>query len=70
MPGIDGLDVIGRIKQIQKVQETPIIALTGLAMEGDSERCLEAGADRYLSKPYRMQQLIDVMDELLQTEVA
>jgi len=70
MPGIDGLKVIDHLRKTPKTKNTPIIALTGLAMEGDSKRCLNAGADRYLSKPYRMQKLIDIMDELLAVEVA
>ena len=70
MPGIDGLKVIDHLRKTPKTKNTPIIALTGLAMEGDSKRCLNAGADRYLSKPYRMQNLIDIMDELLAVEVA
>ena len=61
MPGVDGLEAIQRIRQIAKHEHTPIIALTGLAMQSDADRCLAAGADHYLSKPYGMQQLVDLM---------
>lgn len=42
----------------------PIIALTGRVMPGDAERCFEAGANRYLSKPYPLKSLIEIIREL------
>ena len=65
MPGMDGLVATQHIRQISELAQTPIVALTALAMEGDQERCLAAGADRYVSKPVRLKQLILLMEELL-----
>jgi len=69
MPELDGLEAIRQIRQIPALVNVPIIALTALAMEGDCDRCLAAGADDYLSKPVkfkvlttRMQQLLSVTD--------
>jgi len=55
MPEMDGLEAIQvlRADADQGVAATPVIALTALAMVGDRERCLSAGADDYLAKPVR-----------------
>ncbi|MBE9067585.1 response regulator [Leptolyngbya cf. ectocarpi LEGE 11479] len=65
MPGMDGLMAIQHIRQLPVLSEVPIIALTALAMAGDRERCLEAGANLYLSKPVKLKQLILSIQKLL-----
>ncbi|AFZ02491.1 PAS domain S-box protein [Calothrix sp. PCC 6303] len=57
MPGMDGIEAIQQIRQQPNFQKTPIIALTALAMMGDRDRCLAAGADEYLTKPVILKQL-------------
>jgi len=69
MPGVDGLEAIKQIRKIATLTKTPIIAMTGLAMQGDSIRCLETGADLYLCKPYRMMQLLNAIKQLVQTDL-
>ncbi len=57
MPEMDGLEAIRRLRAVAATAKVPIIALTGIAMPGDQERCLNAGADAYMSKPVRLKQL-------------
>ncbi|WP_024545573.1 response regulator [Picosynechococcus sp. NKBG15041c] len=65
MPEMDGLEAIARIRQDPAIATTPIIALTALAMKGDRERCLQAGADEYVSKPVRLKALLQLMQGFL-----
>jgi CheY-like chemotaxis protein len=57
MPGMDGLEVMRRIRSQEGLARIPIIAITALAMPGDRERCLSAGADGYLTKPLELAEL-------------
>jgi PAS domain S-box-containing protein len=64
MPGLDGLEATRRLRAeaAQSVATVPIIALTALAMPGDRERCLAAGANEYLSKPVSLKGLVQVIE--------
>lgn len=59
LPGIDGLEVVARVKADPNLRSIPVIALTASAMRGDRERFLEAGCDDYLSKPIQAMELIN-----------
>ncbi len=66
MPGLDGYETTGKIRRRQVGnRHTPIIALTGRAMKGDRERCLGVGMNDYLTKPFRRDELIAVLDRWL-----
>jgi PAS domain S-box-containing protein len=65
LPGLDGLEATRRLRMDAAFQSTPIIALTALAMNGDRERCLEAGMSEYVSKPVRLKQLADMIKRSL-----
>ncbi|AUI68668.1 PAS domain-containing hybrid sensor histidine kinase/response regulator [Beggiatoa leptomitoformis] len=66
MPVMDGLEAIRYIKADKVLGNIPIIAITALAMPGDKEWCLQAGANEYLSKPVSCRQLIETIESLLQ----
>ncbi|WP_066381206.1 PAS domain S-box protein [Anabaena sp. CA = ATCC 33047] len=67
MPGIDGLEATRRIREHQELAQVPIVALTALAMPGDREKCLEAGANEYVNKPVKLRELTSIIQHLLST---
>jgi CheY-like chemotaxis protein len=65
MPQMDGLKAIGILRTRPASAATPIVALTALAMPGDRERCLAAGANAYLTKPVALKSLVATIERLL-----
>lgn len=61
MPVMDGYTTMRNIREIPEFDTVPIIALTAKAMKYDREKCLEAGASDYISKPLNMHQLFSLM---------
>lgn len=59
MPHMNGLDAIREIRTEAALKQVPIIAVTALAMPGDEEKCLAAGANDYLSKPVSLKELLE-----------
>jgi Amt family ammonium transporter len=68
MPEMDGFEATRRIRRQEQSGErsthVPIVALTANAIKGDRERCLDAGMDEYLSKPYKPRELTELVDRL------
>jgi signal transduction histidine kinase/DNA-binding response OmpR family regulator len=61
MPEMDGISIMREARSIASCRDVPIIAVTAKAMKGDRERCIEAGAWDYLSKPVDPKQLLAVL---------
>lgn len=61
MPEMDGYEAIEKIRSMPDCQRLPILALTAKAMKHDREKCIEAGASDYISKPVNMEQLMSLM---------
>jgi CheY-like chemotaxis protein len=61
MPMMDGYDTMRAIRKSGKFRSLPIIALTAKAMKGDREKCIEAGASDYISKPVDTEQLLGML---------
>jgi HAMP domain-containing protein/signal transduction histidine kinase/CheY-like chemotaxis protein len=61
MPEMDGYETTQKIRREHKNSSLPIIAVTAKAMKGDREKCLEAGASDYITKPVKIDQLLSLM---------
>jgi HAMP domain-containing protein/signal transduction histidine kinase/DNA-binding response OmpR family regulator len=61
MPEMDGLQTMREIRKIPRLKNLPIVAVTAKAMKGDREKCIEAGAWDYLSKPVDVEQMLTVL---------
>ena len=74
MPEMDGFTATAAIRQQEREsadhRHVPIIALTANAMEGDRARCLAAGMDDYLAKPFTMAQLSEMLTQWLRVQTA
>jgi len=65
MPDTDGYEAIRLLKSDNQFRKLPIIAVTAQAMPGDREKCLEAGADDYISKPIDVDLLVRILSSHL-----
>ncbi len=64
MPRLNGLEAIRQLRSDAATADLPMVALTAMAMPGDRELCLEAGANAYLSKPARLGEVLKLVRRL------
>jgi CheY-like chemotaxis protein len=65
LPKMDGLEVTRKLRQAPEFRQTPIIALTASAMDGDRERIIAAGCDEYIAKPVHTRRFPVLVAEML-----
>jgi CheY-like chemotaxis protein len=61
MPDMDGYETIREVRALGGFSDLPIVAVTAKAMKGDRQKCIQAGASDYVSKPVDIDQLISVL---------
>jgi len=65
MPEMDGFETTRFIRNMEEpIRSIPIIALTADAMTGDREKCIATGMNSYISKPFRLEEIQDVLNTL------
>jgi len=62
---MDGFETTQKLRTDPEFKDTPIIALTALAMSNDRERCLQAGMNEYMSKPVNLKALAKMIRQFL-----
>jgi PAS domain S-box-containing protein len=70
LPGMSGFEALRRLREWPETQDIPVIALSAAAMDRDKKRAEQAGFFRYLTKPVRVDELIDVLEALLMPDVS
>lgn len=65
MPDLDGYQTMAKMREDEQLKDVPVIAVTAQAMLGDKERCLEAGAVGYVSKPVNVEELVKLLNNYL-----
>lgn len=65
LPGMDGFEVLRRLRADEVLQHIPVFAVTARALPEDAEDGIDAGFDRYLTKPISVKELIESIDALI-----
>ncbi len=69
MPNMDGLEATRKIRQLPELQQVMIIAISASSFEHNRQECLDAGTDDFLSKPFRIIKLLELLRDHLQLEL-
>ena len=67
LPGMDGMAALQILRTEEQTSDIKVLAITASAMRGDRERILSAGFDGYVSKPFRVQELLAAVRSMLGT---
>jgi two-component system alkaline phosphatase synthesis response regulator PhoP len=65
MPRVNGYDVLDALRDADGMDEVPVLVLTAVALSRERERCLSAGADAVMTKPFDPRDVVEALDDLL-----
>ncbi len=65
LPGMDGVEALGELREDDRTASIPVVAVTAYAMKGDEQRALDAGCDGYVTKPIDTETLADTVARYL-----
>lgn len=65
LPGMDGLELVRRLRVDDRTKDTPMVAVTAFAMKGDEEKALRAGFDGYVTKPIDTRAFLGIVEHHL-----
>lgn len=68
LPGLDGLETTKKLRELEEIKDTPIIAITSFAMAGDRERILSSGCNGYFEKPIDPLTIIESIHKIIGIE--
>jgi two-component system, cell cycle response regulator DivK len=66
LPGIDGIQALGRLRAEVATREIPVMAMTASVMSGDRQKVLDAGFDAFQSKPLKIRDFVAAVEQLLE----
>ncbi|MCK4967263.1 response regulator, partial [bacterium] len=64
MPGMDGFEVCRRIKSNEKLQKTKVVMMTGCHDKDTEEDSFKSGADEYIKKPFKIEEIFSILDNI------
>jgi len=70
LPGMSGLDALRELRTFPETKDIPVIALSAAASDRDRQRAMQVGFNRYLTKPVKVDEFIDSLEEILQARAA
>ena len=65
MPRVNGYDVLDALRDADGMEEVPVVVLTAVTLSRERERCLAAGADAVITKPFDPRDVVETLDDLL-----
>jgi CheY-like chemotaxis protein len=66
---VNGYDVLDALRDSAGMEEVPVLVLTAVALSRERERCLSAGADAVMTKPFDPRDVVEALDDLLASRV-